>query len=394
MNKIALSALFFAVFVSAQSFQEYNKLQTKAFEDEKKLFAVHQKLQDKEFENYKKAQKKVFKDYKKEIKAIWDTPKMTTKTQWVVYSKDKKTRTNVDFEKQTITVETIAPSIQEAKAKLQNALKKAITIDNKTFSETDPLEQKLAKIKKPSSIIDEKPKNEPIVSDMIFKTKPTKKTLQKYINTNIKNSDIEIVKQNNIQNSKVYTVEIHMPKDALIRKSKQFYEDVKKQALKQNLPISLVFAIMHSESSFNPRARSYVPAYGLMQIVPRTAGLDAYNYLYKKKKLVSGNYLYNSTNNITLGSAYLHILYYRYLRKIKNPKSRLYCAIASYNTGSGNVAWVFVKKHSMDEASQIINTMTSQEVYDKLIKNLKYDEAKKYLKKVYARVELYRKIYN
>ena len=110
----------------------------------------------------------------------------------------------------------------------------------------------------------------------------------------------------------------------MIKRSKVYYDDVKLNAAKQNLPIPLVFAIMHSESSFNPRARSYVPAYGLMQIVPKTAGRDTYKFLYKKDKLVSGNYLYNSSNNIRMGSAYLHILYYKYLKKIKDPDSRLY----------------------------------------------------------------------
>ena len=61
-------------------------------------------------------------------------------------------------------------------------------------------------------------------------------------------------------------------------------------------------------------ARSHIPAYGLMQIVPKTAGIDAYQYLYNKKRLLSSSYLYNSENNIEIGSAYLHILYYKYLK--------------------------------------------------------------------------------
>ena len=150
---------------------------------------------------------------------------------------------------------------------------------------------------------------------------------------------------------------------------------------------------MHSESSFNPRARSHIPAYGLMQIVPRSAGIDTYRYLYKKKKLVSGSYLYNSTNNITMGSAYLHILYYRYLRKIKNPDSRLFCTIAAYNTGAGNIAWAFTKTHNINKAAPLINKLTPDEVQAKLLKDLKYDEPKHYLKKVSKRMSSYHKVY-
>jgi len=392
-SKVFLSISLLTTLAFTQTFESYTRLQDKAFEDEKKLFGIHQKSQDIEFREYKKAKDIVFKNYKKEIEAIWDNPIISTKTKWIAYSKDKKTRTNVDFKKTTITVETLASSKKEAKVKLQNALKKVISIDNKTFTQNDPLEQKLVKIKKPFGVIDEEVKNEPLISNMIFSKKPTKQVLDEYVDTKMKSSKINIVKSNITKKSKVYSIKVQMPKDALIRKSRQYYKNVEKQAIKQELPLSLVFAIIHSESSFNPRARSYVPAYGLMQIVPRTAGLDAYNYLYKKKKIVSSNYLYNSNNNITIGSAYLHILYYKYLRKIKNPQSRLYCTIAAYNTGSGNVAWVFVKTHSMDKASQIINKMTPKEVYKKLLNELKYHEARRYLVKVSKRVDTYHKIY-
>ena len=187
----------------------------------------------------------------------------------------------------------------------------------------------------------------------------------------------------------------------LQKKSRQYYDDVKTHATKEGLDIPLVFAIMQTESSFNPRARSYIPAFGLMQIVPNSAGLDAYNYLYHEKKLVSGSYLYNSTNNIKMGSAYLHILYYSYLKSVKDPTSRLYCAIAAYNTGAGNVAWAFNKdknlpskqKYLVSKAADDINVLTPKEVYDRLLRDLKYDEPKNYLKNVSKRMVAYAEIY-
>jgi len=94
-----------------------------------------------------------------------------------------------------------------------------------------------------------------------------------------------------------------------------------------------------------------------------------------------------------MGSAYLHILYYRYLRKIKHPTSRLYCAIAAYNTGSSNVAYAFIKRNNMQMAAPIINKLTPKQVYGKLIRDLKYDEPKNYLKKVSKRMDTYTKMY-
>jgi membrane-bound lytic murein transglycosylase C len=146
---------------------------------------------------------------------------------------------------------------------------------------------------------------------------------------------------------------------------------------------------MHSESSFNPMARSHIPAFGLMQIVPRSAGVDTYQFLYGEKKLLSADYLYNPQNNIKIGSTYLHILYYRYLRHIKDSQSRLYCAIAAYNTGAGNVAKSFIGNYNIAKASEKINAMSSQEVYTHLLRNLPYNETRKYLQKVNDRRAVY-----
>jgi membrane-bound lytic murein transglycosylase C len=107
----------------------------------------------------------------------------------------------------------------------------------------------------------------------------------------------------------------------------------------------------------------------------------------------TAQYLYNSSNNIEMGSAYLHILYYRYLKKIDNPTSRLYCTIAAYNTGSGNIAYAFTKNHNISQAAKKINKMKPQAVYNHLIAHLKYDEAKNYLKRVSKRVISYKQVY-
>ncbi len=385
----------------AQTASEFSNQQMQSFNEQKKEFGVYKKTQEEEFASYQESQMKTFNAYKKEIGAIWEDPKMSTKKTWVAYTPDKKTRTDVDFEKEIITVETIATSPQDAKNKLKLALAKVVTIDTKTVQETDPLEKELAKIQKPADVVDSKVKAEPILSNVIFKTPPTKQSVVSYVNENVSDATIKETDSNKIKHAKVYSVSVQMPKDAMLKRSKMYYDKVKKHAQEQRLPMPLVFAIMHSESNFNPRARSHIPAYGLMQIVPKSAGIDSYNYLYKEKKLVTGSYLYDSTNNITMGTAYLHILYYSYLKKIKNPDSRLYCTIAAYNTGSGNIAWAFNKnkdlsyknKLSMANAADNINALTPEQVYDKLLRDLKYDEPKNYLKKVSKRMSAYHKVY-
>jgi len=343
--------------------------------------------------NIKKKQLQAFHQYKKELSVIWEIPKTSTKKEWVSYTKDKKTRTDVDFGKNIITIETVAKSQKEANQKLQLALAKAVTIDTKTLQDSDPLEIILAKINKPKGIIDAQVKAEPILSTVIFKKKPTKKSVQKYIKKTININNIKSIQSNKVKYARVYSIKVKLPKDTMIKRSKLYVHEIQKQASKEELPISLIFAVMHTESNFNPRARSHIPAYGLMQIVPETAGIDTYRYLYKKRRLVTSTYLYNSTNNIRMGSAYLHILYYNYLKKIKNPQSRLFCTIAAYNTGAGNIAYAFTRKYNMSKAAPIINKLEPQEVYLKLMRSLRWDEPKKYLKKVSKRMSAYHKIY-
>jgi len=72
----------------------------------------------------------------------------------------------------------------------------------------------------------------------------------------------------------------------------------------------------------------------------------------------------------------------RYLKEIKNPTSRLYCAIASYNTGIGNVARAFNKgKKGRLKAMKVINTLSPDEVYN-IIKKRTHTETQRYLDKV------------
>ena len=392
----SLSALLFG-----QTAKEFQQQQMQGFKS-------YKKTQEEGFKEYQKEQMKAFNDYKKEIGAVWEEPKMSTKKTWVAYTKDKKTRTNVDFSKETIVVETIATSPEDAKLKLKLALAKVVTVDTKTVQETDPLEKKLARIKKPDGVVDSKVKAEPILSTVVFNKAPTKKSVRDFVNKNITKEKVKVVKSNKIRHAKIYSISVQLPKNSMIKRSKIYYKEVKKYANKQKLPLPLVFAIMHSESSFNPRAKSNIPAFGLMQIVPKTAGIDSYNYLYKKKRLVTGSYLYDSTNNIKMGTAYLHILYYRYLKKIKNPDSRLYCAIAGYNTGTGNIACAFnsttkrkgvtvcsSKKgdYNINKAAQLINSLTPDQVKEKLLADLRWDEPKHYLKKVSKRMSQYKKVY-
>jgi len=379
--------------ILASSFNDFTTSQNEQFTSSKNTFKLYKASQKEEFNTYKKAQDREYKSYIQNISKYWQSPNLSTNDKLVTYSKDKKTRTTIDFKNNILKIETISNSQISAKKELQTALSIAVVIDTKALYKNDPLMQKLAQVKKPQGLITANIKSDPILSTVIFDDTPTKKSVYKYVNSKVTNKNIKVKESSKLSFKNVYTLNVKLPKDTMIKRSKIYLSDVKKESHKQNIPLPLIFAIIHSESSFNPMARSHIPAYGLMQIVPKSAGIDSYYYLYKKKKLVSETYLYNSKNNIEMGSAYLHILYYKYLKSIKNPKSRLYCTIAAYNTGAGNVAWAFIGSNNVTRASKIINKMSSKEVYNKLLKDLKYDEPKHYLMKVAKRMDAYSKVY-
>ncbi len=164
---------------------------------------------------------------------------------------------------------------------------------------------------------------------------------------------------------------------------------VNQQAKRWQVSPALILAVIHTESSFNPMARSGIPAFGLMQIVPTSAGKDVSAMLHGKPLLYSPEYLYQPENNIEAGSAYLHILEQRYFKGVRNETSRRYLCIAAYNTGAGNVAKTLTGTKSLSRAAITANLMSPQQVRQKLMRNLPADETRNYLRKVLRRTEDY-----
>ena len=355
-------------------------------------FAAMKQTQQDDFDAYKKALETEYKAYKKELQMYWDNPELSTKTKWVSYSKDKKSRSSVDFENNTVTVETVASSEEEAELMLKKSLTYAVVSDTKKVVNTDPLQRKIATLPKGPKVVSSKVDAKPILSTVVFDKKPTKEAVKSYVTKRVKKETIK-KSPSKLPNKSIYKVTIALPKNTTLKRSKVYEQEVKTNAQKFELPIPLIFAIIQTESNFNPFAKSHIPAFGLMQIVPKTAGVDTYKFLHKSDRMPSANYLYNGENNIELGSTYLHILYYRYLKKIKDPTSRMYCTIAAYNTGAGNIAYAFTKKYNMNRAAPIINKLSSQEVYSRLLADLRFDEPKHYLKRVNKRMSAFNKAY-
>ncbi len=143
---------------------------------------------------------------------------------------------------------------------------------------------------------------------------------------------------------------------------------------------NLLYAVIRTESDFNPYAVSAAPAFGLMQIVPQSAGRDVEKFLNRSDGIPSREFLFVPENNIRYGAAYLHLLMNKYLDGVADPLSREYCAIAAYNTGSGNVLRTFDRDRS--RALSAINALPPLGLYQTLREKLPYAETRDYLAKV------------
>ena len=355
-----------------QEFQQYKDENTHAYDE----FVIREK--------------KGIEKLKKEIEAYWgkNDDKLSTKTEWVEYSDDKQSRTDVDFEKGTATVEilltpTQAENPEIVTARVQASINNLITNKCATYDY-------VADEKEENEVLDE-----PVLSGQIADengviiTSDNINPFLKDVSTPQNINYVEVKGADGKQRIKA-EVSIQLISNHIFVRAEKYKETVSNYASRYHLPQSLVFAIIDTESSFNPLARSNIPAYGLMQIVPKFAGRDAYYHIYKKDTIVTPEYLYEPVNNIELGTAFFDKLMTHYFKGVKNNECRLLCAVAAYNTGTRNFYKAF-EEPTKTEIIQHINTMTYGELLNFLRENLPYSETQNYVVKVDNKLSLYKK---
>ena len=181
----------------------------------------------------------------------------------------------------------------------------------------------------------------------------------------------------------VYGVSFNLVKNHIQRRSYYYSGIVRTIAKKYKVDESLIYAVMRTESHFNPAAVSEAKAYGLMQVVPSSGGRDVFRLVKQIKGEPSPEYLFHAANNIDIGTAYLHLLDTVYLKDIKDPLSRHYAVISAYNGGARNVYRAF-DRNSTIKAIKMINAMAPDKVYQYLTTRHPLLESRNYLKKVAA----------
>jgi membrane-bound lytic murein transglycosylase C len=185
-----------------------------------------------------------------------------------------------------------------------------------------------------------------------------------------------------------YWVDIPLVRQFKQVAAQQYLPYVTEAALKYGVDEALILALIETESSFNPFAVSRSRAYGLMQVMPNTAGRDYFQRIKKNDHRPSRQFLFNAKNNIEVGSGYLSILRDVYLRGIRHPLTQEYCMIAAYNGGAGQLLRSFDRNNK--KAIAKINRMSPAQVYQYIIHKHPKLESRNYLKKVIRFKKKYR----
>ena len=305
--------------------------------------------------------------------------KLPTRTRYVKYTDGYRSRVTVNFDSGEILIEHLdAPGIRD---KLRNAITTAL------LTPGDPRAVDLFSDKPVE--LNGTPYLRGLVADQnghLIETRHEAEAYAGYLTLHdLHSKTIDVNgRKKQVEYVRFAMINTHVEQAAL-----KYAPEVRKYAAATGVSRSLIFAVIKTESSFNPFAVSSAPAYGLMQLVPESGGRDAYRKVTGINRAPSKEYLFNSGNNIELGSTYLEMLSQEsVLQDIANPQSREYCSIAAYNTGPNNVLRAF--SSNPRTALARINRMSPGKVYATLRRKLPYAETRNYVQRILENLEVYR----
>jgi soluble lytic murein transglycosylase-like protein/TolA-binding protein len=168
-------------------------------------------------------------------------------------------------------------------------------------------------------------------------------------------------------NNKHFSDLTTLEKPFLLKESYPLYYDniIEGYGSNRYLDKNLVLALIRAESGFNRMAHSWADAYGLMQIVPRTARALASEL---SVDCSIPNDLFDPDININLGTHYLHSL----LKQFSNKPEY---ALAGYNAGPHRVSRWKTFKFSDD--------------IDFFVENIEYSQTRTYVRRVMRNYWIY-----
>lgn len=396
MKKLLLLSLFIlcANLIHSQVESEFEKFKQEQEETMKAMQQSDSTLLsslEKEYQDYIKAEQEAYANFKKKMGNLWGSDNVieSTNKDWVEYSDDGNSRSSVDFEKGEATIEIILTTEEE---------QSEVSLEKKV---EDKIKELIVSRGKTKDYDTEKEKAVPLQETAVLENQIQTPSGEVVTEDNIDEGVKEIVKETVVKKKEitgddgkkrqVVTVKLDLLPDHVRTRAEKYKNEVEKYCEKYDVDPAMAYAVMQTESSFNPKAKSHVPAYGLMQIVPASAGKDCAQSLKKPFSKPTANYLYEPENNIEMGVHYLHLLKKRYYTKVEDSDSQDLCVIASYNTGAGNVARALRGDTKISKAIPQINAMSYEELFKYFERNL-LPETQNYIRKVTERMKAFKSL--
>jgi len=122
-----------------------------------------------------------------------------------------------------------------------------------------------------------------------------------------------------------------------------------------------------------------------MQLVPIYGAREAYHHVYGHDRILAANYLYQPTNNIELGTAYLNLLIYKHFATENHPVKNLYLSICGYNWGPTSIQRKIIRRYPTAN-------MTSEQLYV-VLRQRTPQETSDYLQRVTERMPMYQALF-
>ena len=194
--------------------------------------------------------------------------KLPSRTSYIKYTQNYKSRAIVDFDAGTITVETVDD--KDPKSSLRNAIVTTL------LTPDDPRAVDLFSDKSVTLSSDREPYLLGLVQDQRGKSIATPAQAESFADYLLEKQATtrKVDVQDSAKNALYVTVA--MVANFQNKQAEKYRGIVSKYAAQYKVSPSLVFAVIRTESNFNPFAVSSAPAYGMMQLVPSSGGREAY----------------------------------------------------------------------------------------------------------------------
>lgn len=388
MKKTLIVILSAAISISASAQSRTNRIESRAERRMKEILDKAQTEQDRIMDDYERKSRMIMEEYKaycRKIMKKWGDSEIveSTKKDWVEYSKDESSRSIVDFEEGKVTVEVLTePSDDEDS--INQKLEKAIGDLLASKGKTPGFDSEIL----PQEDISDKPILEEQIDLGKYKENPQETIPEAIIKKEKKEKKTVDTEEGR---KEVVSIQLELVEDHIPKRAERFKDMIRKYSERFGVNEPLIYAIMEQESYFNPMAKSHAGAYGLMQIVPSSGGLDANRHVHNKNEKPTPKQLYEPDFNIELGTGYLDKQMRVYFKGVNDSRCRMLCAIAAYNTGQGNVYYAFTGKRKPEGAIKEINRYSYDKLYEYLKSHLPHAETRDYVQKVTSKMQKYSK---